>query len=106
MGVAEERIVLQATQDNMPIPDRILNAPDLAQGNDLFLDGFLELDTCRQIGMGKGPIPFLAIVQYCSFFGFDEDLAQEFNLVIRMVDNQLMSYEAEQAEKKKQAGGK
>ena len=105
MGRAESKIVEQAVQDNMPIPDRILNAPELADGNDLFLDGFYELDTCRQIGLAKGQIPFLAIVQYCAFYNFDDDLAEEFSLVIRSVDNLILNYEAEQAEKKKAQGG-
>lgn len=105
MGRAEEQIIQQATLEGNPIPDRILNAPDLFLGNDLFLDGFYELDSCRQIGLAKGQIPFTAIVQYCEFYGFDQELAYDFCAIIRAVDNQLLNYEAEQADKKKLAGG-
>lgn len=93
----------------MPIPDAILNAPEVYDGEDLFLDGFRELDTCRSVGFAKGQIPWLAIYQYCMFKGFDEELAREFELVIRMIDNDLLNYEADQAETKRlnksQGGG-
>lgn len=88
-----------AEQDGMPIPDAILNAPELWIGDDLFLQGFDELDTCRAIGLAKGQIPWTAIFQYCQFNGFDPDLAHEFNLVIRMVDTEILNYEAEKSER-------
>lgn len=90
-----------AAQDGMPIPDAILNAPEIYDGDDLFLKGFEELDTCRSIGLSKGQIPWTAIYQYCSFLGFDQELAYEFNLIIRMIDIELLNYEADKAEQKR-----
>lgn len=100
-GRTEEQILIQAAQDGMPIPDAILNAPEIYEGDDLFLKGFEELDTCRSVGLGKGQIPWTAIYQYCMFNGFDEELAFEFNTIIRLMDTEILNHEHEQAEIKR-----
>lgn len=49
----------------MPVPDRIANAPELDMGLGLYYQGFLDLTSCRQVGMGLGPISSLAVFDYC-----------------------------------------
>lgn len=52
---------------------------------DFYLDAFRELSTCRSSGMGLGPIPFTAIVEYSRLYDVGD--FDDFNYIIRLVDN-------------------
>jgi hypothetical protein len=45
----------------MPVLD---NQPSIHPGNEWLFDAFMCLDTCRQIGMAMGPIPWDACDRY------------------------------------------
>lgn len=50
----------------MPLPDRILNAPELLLGLDFFYTAFMDLTSCRGQGYGtEGPISWLDMRRYC-----------------------------------------
>jgi len=55
----------QAAKFGTPLPPVIRDAPDLRFGLELFYTAFFELSSCRTIGMSDGPIPWLAIDEYC-----------------------------------------
>lgn len=73
-GHIEEQIIKQAVRSGLPLPDRIQNAPSILPGLELYYIGFLDLTSSRQIGgMGIGPIPWLAVEQYCQVMELDDD---------------------------------
>ena len=50
-----------------------------------YTDAFWELSTCRQIGMGLGPIPFTSLMEYAKLREVEE--IDDFLYVIRVMDN-------------------
>lgn len=85
---AEQIIVTQSLNNNMPIPDFILNAPELNLGNKFYYDAFIALTTTRPIGFGGvGQIPWTAIREYFKMLNIDEDDFYEFYRIISLVDN-------------------
>lgn len=76
--------------------------PEIA-GLDFYFDAFRELGTCRQVGMGLGPIPFTAIAEYFRLFlGDDETEFEEFCWVIRMMDRIFLKHAQEKSAEKAQ----
>lgn len=58
-------------------------------GLELFYEAFHELSSCRQIGLGLGPIPYTAIVEYCDRNEMDVDHTVE---IIRRMDGALLDH--------------
>lgn len=48
----------------MPLPDAIANAPVLGLGLDIFFVAFMDLNSCRSLGVVEGPIPWIAKQTY------------------------------------------
>lgn len=71
-GKDEEKIRRSAESQGLPLPDWIKNKPELAMGLEFYYMAFMELCSCRAIGMGEGPIPWIAMVQYAMVHGIDE----------------------------------
>ena len=61
------------------------NAPDLEMGLELFYGAFLDLTTCR-IGMGDGPISWLAVDEYCHSLGLDAEATSDMHYYIGKMD--------------------
>lgn len=88
-----------AQNRNDKLPDFILNAPELPACDDLLFYAFIDLDTCRPVGFsGSSSIPFLSIVQYAQYLGFEGEELTEFVNIMVLADNLLMKKVA--AEKK------
>lgn len=88
-------------------------APTLLPGLDLYYNAFWELTSCRQIGMGVGPIPWTAVEAYGHSNGFDEpvtlvtedgvevnDLMDDLHYFITMMDSAYMKWSAKKSESK------
>ena len=73
-------------------------------GLEFYLEAFRELGTTRGIGMGIGPIPFTAILQYSRLYDVDD--FEEFLFLIRQMDNCYLELEAkrQKAELGKKSG--
>lgn len=82
----------------MPVPDRIKNAPELYLGLDLFYGGFLDLTTCRQIGMAEGPISWSTIAEYCAYNGISGEQEEDFFYFITKMDSEYLKYQAKKIE--------
>jgi hypothetical protein len=67
-------------------PDWFFDQPTPERGDDLYLDGFWELSSCRDFGMGVGPIPWDKIVQYARWVKLEPDLEVLFVRIIRELD--------------------
>lgn len=76
-------MVRQYTANGKQVPKRA-EPPELEPGLELYLHGFFDLDTERQIGYGIGPIPHSKIIEYCYFYDIDD--VYYFMSVIRELD--------------------
>lgn len=87
MGPVQENIVKQALRMGQPIPDRILNAPELYPGLGLYLSAFFHLDSERSHAFGPTAIPITSVVAYAHAFNFDEEQVENLLFFIREMDN-------------------
>lgn len=73
-------------REGRPLPERIQNAPQLHLGLQLYYDAFFELNTCRTVGMGLGPIPWTAVIDYARAFEFDDEQTDSLIYFVREMD--------------------
>lgn len=102
-GRTEAVILEQCRRDNLPVPAAIANAPELEFGANLFLNAFVELSSCRS---QDGPIPWTAMIDYCTVNELDAELRDELMYIVRSVDSDIMAYRAAKAESKTGPGKK
>jgi hypothetical protein len=69
-------------------------------GLDFFYDAFLELNSCRFLGMSEGPIPWTAMNTYCEAFEITGEQKHDLFYIIRSLDNAYLKYQADKQEKK------
>lgn len=86
MGKAEARILKDCYTWHREIPDRIKNAPELHLGLELYLEAFMELNTCRSVSWSAGPIPWSAVQDYGMTFEFAADEMEDLHYHIRRMD--------------------
>lgn len=68
------------------VPDWWDKQPRMVRGDELYLEAFWELSSCRNFGMGIGPIPWNFIVMYGERKGLDPGMLNVFVYVIRALD--------------------
>ena len=86
----EKRILAECVRLGQPIPDRILNAPEIPDFMQFYFDAFFELTTDRQIGFGEGPIPSRSIRELCDRLDLDYDERRDFVYFIRLMDSSYL----------------
>lgn len=72
----------------------IKNAPELLPGLNIYYDAFLELSTCRAIGMSLGYIPWTAIKEYGEVYQFDSEQTEDLFYFVREMDQAFLKYHA------------
>lgn len=71
-----------------PLPDFILNAPELDEVDMPYFEAYVALDGLRQIGFGGvGSIPWFSIIQYGQYLELDPEDLDDFIDVIVLTDN-------------------
>lgn len=84
----------------MPFPDKIQNAPELGLGLELYYGAFLDLNSCRPMGMGGVyPIPWTSIKEYATVYEFDEDQTEALFFLIRHMDKAFIEHSDKQQSK-------
>lgn len=68
------------------VPDWWHKKPPEVRGDDLYLTAFWELSSCRNFGMGIGPIPWDVMVLYGERKGLDAGMLDVFVYVLRALD--------------------
>ena len=58
----------------------------LEMGLDLYFIAWLELNSCRSVGLGLGPIPWIAVYTYSKEFEFNPDQCESLHHHIRAMD--------------------
>lgn len=86
MGPIEQNIIKQAMRSGQPIPDRIVNAPELQNCLYLYLQAFFDLDCERSHAFGPSPIPWTSINDYANAFNFDQEQKDDLFYFIRQMD--------------------
>lgn len=81
-------------QRRLPLPDRIQNAPELELGLMLYLVAFWDLDSCRPLGYGEGPIPWTTIEQYAQLNGIEGEQCEMLHYHVRQLDNTYLKHRA------------
>lgn len=61
-------------------------------GLELYYTGFLDLTSCRQIGMGIGPISLLSILEYCFLKEIEGEQQQDFIWLIQRLDSKYLEW--------------
>ena len=69
-----------------------------------YIDAFRELNSCRDYGMGLGPIPFTAIAEYAKIYEVED--FDEFLYYIRVMDNQFIKSQNGRASKERNTKNK
>lgn len=88
---------------NGPIPDHILNAPDLQLGLDFYYSAFWTLCSERSVGMGAGSIPWYSIYRYAEINRLDEDDFSDFEYLIRKMDEAYLGHMQKESKSKLEA---
>lgn len=91
---------MQAMQQGIPLPEKIVNAPELLPGLEMYLTAFNRLSTCRQLGMACGPIPYTAIGIYAEQQQFDEEHTDALYYFIEALDLAFLNWSAKKTETK------
>lgn len=99
----EQLILEQSYREGLPLPDAIQNAPELWPGLAFFLNAFMELTTCRTVGMGEGPISWIVVNTYCEAKGIYGDQRADMLYHIGSLDRTYIKFRSEEAEAKAKA---
>lgn len=92
MGSVERRIVQESYARRQPLPPRIANAPQLAIGLELYYLAYMEISTCRSVGMTAGPIPWTSVQDYATAFDFDEEQTENLHVYVRAMDKAFLDH--------------
>lgn len=98
-GPTERKIIELSIRQRLPLPDAIANAPELELGLDLFYTAFHDLSSCRTLGFGEGPIPWLAVDDYCRRQGITGVQREDMLYHVQQLDTVYLEYRAKQASK-------
>jgi hypothetical protein len=105
----EKNLITQSIRSGMPLPDKIKNAPVLLLGLDFFFKTWVELGSCRSVGMDEGPIPWTVIRTYCNEYDILGELREDTFYLVRSIDNAYLRWKKDKAKKQRlseQAGKK
>lgn len=82
-------------QFGTPIPQVIIDAPDLQPGLELYFEAFWALSSCRQIGMSAGPIGWVDCNTYATVLHLDEEQADDLWFFISAMDAVFLKHLAD-----------
>lgn len=89
----EQGVIKACLREGIPLPDRILNAPVLFMGSELFYNAFWDLTTDRPGGMGLLPIPWYAIQRYAEYFEFSQEQSSDLHYFVRVMDAEYVKFQ-------------
>lgn len=97
----EANILERAQKRGRAAPEAIANAPTLKAYLQFYWEAFLELDTCRPLGMSSvGQIPWTAVNEYALRHGIvDVDDFDYLLTMIRGIDAAYRTYVREKTSK-------
>ena len=104
MGPVETAIITQAVRSGKAVPKKILDAPQLFMGLEIFFLAFLALNDERQVGFGEGPIPWRAMSEWCIANEVDEDTVPDVFYHVKQMDAAYLKRSAEKRKRDQDKG--
>lgn len=107
MGKDAAKIAAAAKEMGTPLPKSIAEAPVLEDAYQINIHAaFWKLSTCRSMGMGVGPIPWVAINTWAVRHGYDDDEIEyeTFCYLIFQMDAVFMEHSRDEHEKERVRG--
>jgi len=98
-GPVEQKILEQCYRHNLPIPEKIKNAPEILPGLQFYYTAFYDLGSCRMGGMSEGEIPWVAVKSYAEWYELDEFEFYDFWKAIKQMDMVYLNYRASKRKK-------
>lgn len=90
-----ERTIFKNYREGDQIPERVLNAPELTMGLELFYNGFHTLQSTRgALYASEGPIPWLAMKEYCDEYEIYSDQRLDFYELVSHMDAAYLEFKA------------
>ena len=89
-----------ARKQNMPVPDKIKNAPVLNMGLLFFWKAYQDLTSDRDVGMGVGPIPWLSMSEWGSRHRVRGDDFERLVYILRAMDATFMEHSGKKSKSK------
>ena len=74
------------------LPDRIANAPTLGPFQEVYWQAFQDLTSSRSTGFSVGYIPWGAMRDYVQWHDFDKETAEDFFLILRIMDRAYVEW--------------
>lgn len=93
----EELIRKQSEQFQMPLPEKIANAPELNWRLGFFWKSFQDLNTCRTF---NGTISYMDIEMYAVIHGIDGNQKEDLHYMIRAMDNVYIDFRSKKDKRK------
>lgn len=91
----------RATQQRMPIPDKIANSPELQDGLQFYYMAHVELGTTRG---ESGYIPWTAVYEYCKAYELVGEDAEDLIYLMRKMDAALIKFHKDRQPEAKKSG--
>ena len=92
-------ILKQCYREGVDLPEWLANEPVLLDGLELWYRAFNQLSTCRQVGMGMGPIPWTAIHLYAEINEFVGTQREDLFQFIAALDKYFLDYHIKKTSK-------
>lgn len=104
MGKDEKGLIDSAVRFGAPLSDRIVNAPELQHGLQIYVDAFNTLTRSRSMSQGSiGSIPYSEISSYCRDHEITGDDREEAIYLIQQMDDTYCKWQADSFKKKMEA---
>ena len=82
-----------------PLPEWYVEQPALFLGGEFYMNAFMRLSTCRQVGMTLGPIPWDKAEAYIQSRGFSTVFCDFFLQVIYEMDSAWIEWQEKRRKK-------
>lgn len=88
----DQWVIDQCLQDGIELPPHLANKPEIEPGLSMYWEAFSKLGSCRQIGMGIGPVPWTAIEAWADAHGYDDDHREDLHYHVEALDAVYMKH--------------
>ena len=104
-GPQEQKIAAAAEEAGIDLPGTIGDKPEVREDLVLYWEAYLDLNGCRQIGFGAGPIPWTAIDTYARRHGIrDPEEFTTLKELVTAIDRDYLKFLDEDRERNKKHG--
>ena len=102
---SEKNVIRQCQINNLPIPEKFLNAPVLTEGLGLYLSAFYELTAYRATGFSESPISWETVNAYCHEYDITGEQKFYMFKFITALDRVYLTHRAEKTKTPKADNG-